>query len=305
MKLQALITCFIFSHALLAFYGENDSKIIPFTEIHSKELAVASLISRSKLVENEQYFTSKKYLPSLKDRFQVCESETSIFPYLNYTSLSDCSGVLVDHNKLITVSHCLEKKLASVCDPQNPSHFWIFDYISYGEEYFSKYLFLKENVFTCNKIIKRFGHIVLLEVTPMIGKNYKKFLRTSHILTDKVYSIGHSFGLAKMSTGKVKVERELIEEGSRAYGVYMNVSIGASGSPVFNEDDEIIGLIWRGKNDFGPLKYYPGEGICRKFNTCNEAGQNCSYGSEFELSIERVLSLDKFHDQFLATHFDD
>lgn len=180
---------------------------------------------------------------TLADTSRVCSSER----YAHQQSVSTCTGFLVAPDKLITAGHCIRNE--SDCEDAQ----WVFDYkLKSEQEDFVESIPL-DSVYTCKRVVKSSLGIFIKKDWALIELDRKVVDRKPLKLNakkpsknDKIFTIGTPSGLPlKVATGSVRSVR---------IGNYFNTNLdtfaGNSGSPVFNANNEVIGILVRGDNDY-------------------------------------------------------
>lgn len=138
-------------------------------------------------------------------------------------------------------------------------------------------------VYTCTKIIgtelndftKKDWALVELD-RPVTGRRPLKLVNSKPQKDDEVFVIGTPSGLPlKVATGKVLAKR------INFFRTNLDTFTGNSGSPVLNNQNEVIGILVRGNED-----YYETENQCHLSSTYEE-----SRGQEEASYIKDILKI--------------
>ena len=223
----------------------NDSKNSMHQQLAS---SVAALIPKYVTsVDRSGRFFSFMDL-TLVDTSRVCLSER----FSHQHAVSTCTGFLVAPDKLITAGHCIRNE--SDCEDAQ----WVFDYKLGTEKDSLVESLSKDSVYTCKRVVKSsLGVFIkkdwaLIELDrKVVGRNPLKLNTKKPSRNDKIFTIGTPSGLPlKVATGSVR---------SVKIGNYFRTNLdtfaGNSGSPVFNTNNEVIGILVRGDNDYEPLVF--------------------------------------------------
>lgn len=224
--------------------------------------STAAMISNSKIEElnNMQVQLKGKTL----QESGMCESEK----FSGQLAVANCSGFLVDKNKLVTAGHCIRSQFD--CDQSS----WVFNYkADYADQ--KEFVIDKEDVYKCKSIISQNldsstqNDYALIELEKENLKQKPLKFRTAGKpqVGDKLVVIGHPSGLpTKIADGAIvrKVGEVFLTANLDTYG-------GNSGSAVFNADSGIIeGILVRGEQDY----VFNREKGCRESNVvASDAGR--------------------------------
>ena len=244
-------------------YGEDDRQDV-FKSTNSKHIklskSTAAMIPNSKLKEYNAYevLLSGK---SLADGGR-CKSEK----LAKQPTVANCSGFLVDKNKIVTAGHCVTS--LSNCK----SNSWVFDYkVDYSDQ--SKVIVKKSKVYKCKSIISRSldsstqNDYALIELTEEVtDRKPLKFRKTGKAkVGDKLVVIGHPSGLpTKIADGATvrKTGKVYLTANLDTYG-------GNSGSAVFNTTTGVVeGILVRGDTDY----VWSSSQGCQVSNTISNTG---------------------------------
>ncbi len=217
----------------------NDSKNPMHQELAS---SVAALVPHYVTRQETQESVSFMNL-TLGDSSNVCSGER----FSHQQTVSTCTGFLVAPNKLVTAGHCIRTE--SDCEDAQ----WVFDY-KLGTE---KDNFIESipnsSVYSCKRVVKSsLGVFIkkdwaLIELDRnVVGRRPLKLNTNKPSKNDKVFTIGTPSGLPlKVATGSVRSLKI-----SNYFRTTLDTFAGNSGSPVFNANNEVIGILVRGDNDY-------------------------------------------------------
>lgn len=190
----------------------------------------------------------------------ICASER----FAAQPTAANCSGFLVDKDKLVTAGHCI--KTQSDCDGSS----WVFNYkVEYADQ--SKVVVAKSDVYKCKKIISQSldsqteNDYALIELEKVVEDKKPLKFRTQGkpSVGDSIVVIGHPTGLpTKISAGaKIRSVNDVF------FVANLDTYGGNSGSAVFNATTGVIeGILVRGAQDY---KYDREQG-CQVSNTLGD-----------------------------------
>jgi V8-like Glu-specific endopeptidase len=246
-------------------YGE-DNRLDVFETTNSLHVelseSTAAMIPNYKIKEVNSYEVELEG-KSLEER-GMCASER----FAKQSTAANCSGFLVDGDKLVTAGHCM--KTQSDCDGSS----WVFDYkVTYSDQ--EKVIVDKSQVYKCKKIISQSldstteNDYAFIQLEKEVkGKKPLKFRTSGKAkVGDSLVVIGHPTGLpTKISAGaKIRSVNDIF------FVANLDTYGGNSGSAVFNATSGVIeGILVRGAQDY---KYDPSQG-CQVSNTLgNDSGR--------------------------------
>jgi V8-like Glu-specific endopeptidase len=212
----------------------------------------------------------------LGNSYGLCADER----FYNQPSIASCSGTLIDDDLVLTAGHCVEDGCRS--------NSWVFRY--YMETESQRARTSTDDIFSCAGVVvealRSSGGteldyaIVRLDRPATPRFTPAPVLRSdSPVRADQpITIIGFGSGLpAKIDTGG----RVLRTRNSLDYFTGTTDSFGGnSGSGIFNEDEQVVGILVRGDSD-----YYR-DGVCQRTTRFDDSGSNGGEGISYaELAI--------------------
>jgi V8-like Glu-specific endopeptidase len=272
MKQTLLILIFLCTSARADIFGEdNRSDIRRGSRYNHLARSVAVGVLNSLWTEVTPIFFDLWADPI--DEF-MCSDE----PFVKQASVSyACSGFLVGPDLLVTAGHCgvntgeVRNSSEDYCE----AYTWMFDFYAHTN---TKRV-PKKNVYKCKEIIYAtvIGDDVgsqdftLLRLDrPVTGRKPLKLAKESPAIYERVKMLGHPMGLPMKLTDKAEI---FSLNNGRSFLTNLDAFSGNSGSPVFNDRDEVIGVLVAGNP---ALSTYRDEVKgCDRYNRCDENGENC------------------------------
>jgi V8-like Glu-specific endopeptidase len=260
-------------------YGRDDRKdYYEFTKAQ-KEIAnsILALIETSKLhldARRGQYLVSP---PSLSTAEKLCHGAR----FGHQPVLAKCTGFLVAPNIVATAGHCM------LTENDCAQFSWVKNYYTYGpiQQRFRKHKFAQNEVYQCEKIL-------ITHRDYMTGSDFALVQLKSEVVNSKPLPlasalqsrIGDPISSYGFPTG---IPMKIIEKGSirdlplgRPFLVSnLDTFQGNSGSPIFNQAQQVIGLLVRGDKDF----VWREDGKCKLVHTCQDnecSGEEATYIDE-------------------------
>lgn len=224
--------------------------------------AVSVIIEKSKLKN-----ASNGWIPStrtLEQSYPLCENEK----FQNQPLLGFCTGVLISKNKVLTAGHCMDQKNRCA------ESFFVFGYDLKKSE--SKVI-PHEEVYRCKQVLKlqnRRGQadyaVIELDrdvnAEPVVIAAAKNYAAGEPLL-----SLSYPLGLPlKKDLGRV-----LRDTDGAMLKMEVDTFSGSSGSPLFNANGALVGILSTGMDDILEDDIYrvQTEGGCIEFNRCKNG--NC------------------------------
>ena len=209
-------------------YGEDDRAEVADVDIVGLSLGV--------VVALPTQFTWQLPIvnaPTLEKRFKVCSSER----FASQPSIGSCTGIHVGDGLVLTPAHCVQDELS--CEKFS----WAFNYRTdvIGE---NAGQLAMSDVFKCEKIVltDKKNDLTLLKLEKA-AKSYPQVpLRFNAPPTERIFAIGSPLGLPLKFSGMGHLSSDNTAS--------LDVFTGNSGSPIMNEERQVIGLLLGGHEDF-------------------------------------------------------
>ncbi len=183
--------------------------------------------------------------PTLESRYRMCKGEA----FAQEASLGDCTGVHVGGGIILTAQHCVKNKYD--CEKLS----WAFDFTD-TLQHFPTLGF--EHLYQCESILAQDVDldVVLLKLKTK-ARLPKQRIDFGVGGADQVFAIGSPLGLPLKHSG---VGSAVMDSTTHLIAA-LDVFHGNSGSPIFNLNEQMIGLLVSGGRDFeldssGCLKNY-------------------------------------------------
>lgn len=273
--------------AQAAFFGIDSRKdITPNSPINSyaRSTAIAVLSGSYKVVDNklQMDFSDTKGAVCTDQRF-------SQQPSLSYA----CTGFLVAPNILATAGHCMVNTGEDQHETQTycKAFSWLFDYQVDNSGNFEtnnvpedKLYHCKEVIYAINQEVAPYLDFALVELDrPALGR--KPFKLAPNKQNELPLSmIGYPLGMPAKYASDAKL---LLDNPNReSFITNLDAFEGNSGSPVFNKNMEVVGILVAGTP--APDMIDDSSGSCGRYNSCDENGVSCI------ASNQNVLQLPNF-----------
>lgn len=203
----------------------------------------------------------------------LCEDER----FYNQPRSASCSGTLIDADLVLTAGHCVDN------DDDCRGFSFVFDYY-YEEDGVLKTINAEEDVYECDSVVAReLGggmDYAIIRLDRQVHASHApalvRFGAEPMADNEPVTIIGFGSGLpAKIDNGG------FVTNPRSAEMIYFNATTdafgGNSGSGVFNEANEVVGILVRGATD------YVTDGGCQRVNVLaadpGDAGEDITYAS--------------------------
>ena len=173
------------------------------------------------------------HAPTLERRFKVCSDER----FASQPSIGSCTGMHVGDGLVLTPAHCVRDQLS--CEKFS----WAFNYRTdvIGERAGALSI---NDVFKCEKIVltDKKNDLTLLKLEKAARSYPHMPLRFNAPRTERIFAIGSPLGLPLKFSGMGQLTSD--------HTASLDVFTGNSGSPILNEDRQVIGLLLGGHEDF-------------------------------------------------------
>lgn len=205
----------------------------------------------------------------------VCKDER----FSGQTSVAyACTGFLVGPDLLVTAGHCgvntgeVRNSSENYCE----AYTWMFDYYAHT----NLRRVPQKNIFKCKEII----YAVQMEVDGFtydftllrldreaVGRTPFKLAKNPVLLNDEVTMLGHPMGMPMKLTDNAHVFKTDV---GRSFYTNLDAFAGNSGSPVFNKNKEVVGVLVAGNP--AQATYQDPIKKCGRYNKCDDEGKNCN-----------------------------
>jgi hypothetical protein len=281
-------------------YGTDDRRPIPRTSPQQQQLArgVAILIpSNFKTVRADGLVDIET--EAIGKMWNMCSSEN--FDYRRPGFFVGCTGFLIAPDLMVTAGHCMVNsgEERDIVTPYCEAFQFLFDFQEAANGSVQTRGLSPDRFVECEKVIHaihdsvsndRLGTIdfrsdfALVKLKrAIVNRPYFTLAKTPVKPGEQISMIGAALGGPLLhATGRV------LSLASNYYSTNLDAFEGNSGSPVFNSNSEVIGLLVRGYPD--SLISRPGAS-CSVVNHCHENATNCEQPNPFVPSGEHVFPL--------------
>lgn len=243
------------------------------TRENATALQTACLIKKNKLIRRPDGSFELRTRP-FSEANRLCTAER----FFGQPVAGFCSGFGVNDRLFVTAGHCLES------DSDINSFYVVYNF---NQEDMNKarVVFTPDEVYTAVELVRR-RHVdgedfAVIRLDKTIPANRQATIRTSAVRNgEPVFVIGHPCGLplkyADGATVRDTSSPNFFLADLDTYG-------GNSGSPVYDESHQVVGILVRGATDFlfnySSKCYY--SNVCTSFGTSNCSGEGISRVSQF------------------------
>jgi V8-like Glu-specific endopeptidase len=303
----ALVTFIFIVQARADIFGTDDRynpKVGSQEEHLAKSVAVGILTSLYEKKENGNYLIHSDNMSDF-----MCKDERfSTDPSLAYA----CSGFLVAPDLLLTAGHCSTnvEEVFNSSDLYCDSYAWMFDYRSSSESETNLTDVSPDNIYNCKEIIyavsdsdEPYRDFALIRLDrDVVNRDYLKMATEDVSVGDAVSMLGSPMGMPTKFTTNAKVLESI--ETKNVFTTNLDAFTGNSGSAVFNDKNEVVGILVSGSPSDATFKD-PILG-CERYNYCDEDGENCMSSNSSTLDGEfrngsDIQKLSKYRDLIIKS----
>lgn len=244
------------------YNGDSRAEVPLEGQIHNLAKATAVLFEDRKVETNTKTNIWSLRTTPLKEYYPLCEDEN----FLEQPSLGFCTGVLIAPDKVLTAGHCFNNH--NECENTKLTFGWSLTKAQQKDMPSSE-------VYNCQAIIAQKNSpskgidyaIIQLDRSVLNVKPVVIAKENTHKKGDPLLSLSYPLGLPlKKDLGHV------LEDNSdkNLFKVAVDTFSGSSGSPLFNSQGELVGILSMGMEDILEDDIYrvQKEGGCVNFNRC-------------------------------------
>lgn len=219
----------------------------------------------------------KLHLETMPSSEFLCSKERfSGEPSLSYA----CTGFLVGPDLLATAGHCM----VNVGEERNETETycrafsWLFDYRAEKDGTTRTEDIPTDRLYTCKQVVYAahlegapYTDFALVQLTrPVVGRGILKLNDAKLTPAGRLKMVGYPLGLP----AKLSVNAKILLDNPERSSLITNLDAfeGNSGSPVFNDANEVVGILVGGT----PIESLVPDGQCHVFNRCDEGGKTCT-----------------------------
>lgn len=246
------------------YFGDSRQDITQDDPVAKLADATALLIEEHKVTVDQT--TSSWILKTiqLKKQYPLCSDEN----FLNQPTVGFCTGVLIFNNRVLTAGHCLTSK--DFCQKTKIVFGWTLEKSQRRTQPLREVYSCKQVVIQVNQQHKGQDYAIfeldrsVTEVIPV-----KIAADTTHKKGDTLLSLSYPLGLP-LKKDNAKVLEDIFERNQ--FKVEVDTFSGSSGSPLFNLQGELVGILSSGMEDLLEDDIYriQKDGGCLNFNRCPE-----------------------------------
>ncbi len=279
-------------------YGEDDRVEVSESSKQSLTDSVAAMVSKYYFTSNDAEESEYKlgYYSTLKSHrgYPTCGN----MRFREQPTIASCSGFLIGENLMMTAGHCVVPRgqtVANAITSGCAGNKWVFNYTSNSVDKDGKLSIEKNDVYGCKKVVagsytQGLDYAVIeLDRKAADKKVVKLNLKKNAVdVGTKIYVAGYPTGLPLKIADNASIKFN--SKDRTTVSTDLDTFAGNSGSPVFNTNDEVVGILVSGEIDYA----YDYENQCYNVNICKGYGKECDrqtfpWGASGE-SVTKLLS---------------
>ena len=230
-------------------YGEDtrlDLYEVQAPNSHLKTLAksTAVIMQKDKISFSAYPGFSSLEVQSIEEAFNICSYET----FSQQPTAGFCSSFLVADDILVTAGHCINNYR------QCKNSAIVFDYAYTNGSENLEYV-ITDNIYYCDHIIsseynilKKIDYSVIKLNRPVLDRQPLRVRSKGKIgYSTKISTIGYPLGLPAKVTTSARIRKNAHDS---YFVTNTDTFHGSSGSPVFNQEGLVEGILVRGEDDY-------------------------------------------------------